>query len=88
MTEYTLLFRYCDIAPEIARQADGGATCAYTAAINEILLIPRGTIKWYGKTEIKDEENDRYTIVAASDGDVEFVKEKQRNYLLARGIEA
>ena len=87
MTEFALVFRYCDIAPEIAKQTNNGAKCAYTAAINEVLLIPQGTIKWFGKSETKDEENDRYTIIALSDGDVDFINERQRNYLQSRGIE-
>ena len=78
--EGALYFRYCDIVPELNRRGELGV------AINEVLLIPQGTVEWTIQKSETDEEADKYIVYATPDGNEQYIKDKYNAYLSSRGL--
>ena len=84
--KYTFVFRNCDIVPEISRRTNEWTECAITAALNEVLLIdPRLNVKW---TILELEEDEiTYTVIAETDANELFIKQKYAEYRDSRGLD-
>ena len=90
-SEYTFMFRECDIVPELARKDQEWETNGKSKAINEILLIaPELELVWEISGESASEDGVRYAITATVTCNEEthrLIKEKYNNYLAAREIQ-